>query len=674
MSFVLIFNGLGSCGRSKSDAARFESAVRLPVDAKCCRNFDISDKTTRPVMMDIFKKTLFCFACCIPLILKAQRTQLPVPRNIQAAFDKGTRSADGAPGKKYWQNSATYSLQVSFDPSTRLVSGQDDIVYANNSPDTLREIVFKLYPNLYQKGAQRLMSVEPADLTDGVAIASVSANGVSLKESERRINGTSMSVRIKPLPPHESVRFSIAYSYTLNRRSHIRTGEIENGAYFIAYFFPRIAVYDDIDGWNRNPYLGTQEFYNDFCDFRLAVTVPKDYVVWATGDLLNCSEVLSPAYCERLAKAERQDDMIAIIDSTDLKTGGITAQQPENTFRFAATNVTDVAFAVSNHYIWKSTSLVVDKKSGRRTRVDAVFNPVHRDYFAVIDYARKTVEAMSYRFPAWPYPYAHETVFDGLDQMEYPMMVNDNPLEDPAESIELTDHEIFHTMFPFYMGINETKYGWMDEGWATIGEWLISPMIDSSIVDTYGVGPYERSAGTESDMPVVTLTTQEFGQNLFTNSYPKPAMGYLYVKDMLGDDLFFKGLHHYINTWNGKHPMPYDFFYSMNKGTGVDLNWFWKRWFFDDGVPDLAISKVNDGKKKKTIIVESKGEKPVPVDLTVIFSDRSTQKIHRPVSVWEKGNRMVEIKFKSGKKISEVRLSSAHVPDVNKKDNFFKAS
>ncbi|MCY7328488.1 MAG: hypothetical protein LH618_08070, partial [Saprospiraceae bacterium] len=328
----------------------------------------------------------------------------------------------------------------------------------------------------------------------------------------------------------------------------MRTGAIDSSAWFIAYFFPRIAVYDDLDGWNRHPYLGTQEFYNDFCDFKTAITVPKDYVVWATGDLTNCSEVFTPTYCQRIATAEKSDATTTIIDSTDLKIGNITAQRPENTFRFEAKNVTDLAVAISKKYLWKSSSLVVDKATGRRTRVDAVFNPVHRDYFEVIDFARKTVEAMSFQFPRWPFPYSHETIFDGLDQMEYPMMVNDNPLEDRVDAIELTDHEIFHTMFPFYMGTNETKYGWIDEGWATIGEWLISPMIDSSIVDEYGVRPYENTAGEEDDLPIITLTTQQYGVSMFLNSYPKPAMGYLYVKDLLGDDLFYQALHHYIRT------------------------------------------------------------------------------------------------------------------------------
>jgi len=392
-------------------------------------------------------------------------------------------------------------------------------------------------------------------------------------------------------------------------------------------------------------------------------------VVWGTGDLSNCADVLTPKFCQRLSTAEKSDAITTIIDSTDLQAGGITADHAENTFRFDARHVTDVAVAISNHYIWNSTSLVVDPATGRRTRVDAVFNPQHRDFIEVIDFARKTVESMSYQFPKWPYPYAHETVFDGLDQMEYPMMVNDNPLEDRAESIELTDHEIFHTMFPFYMGINETKYGWMDEGWATIGEWLISTMIDSTIDDDYGVERYAMSAGTESDLPIVTLTTQEFGLPMFTNSYPKPAMGYLYVKDLLGDELFYKGLHRYFRDWNGKHPLPNDFFYSMNAGSGVNLNWFWKRWFFDGGVPDLAISQVSNEKKEKSILVEMKGEKPVPVDLTIIFTDGSIQKLHQSVGVWQKGGKTLEVKITTDKTMKEIKLGSTLVPDSDPTNN-----
>jgi len=618
-------------------------------------------------------KQIFVFFCMLIFAkdVNAQAT-LPVPLNIKTAFDKGTRDANGSPGKNYWQNHASYDIAVNFDPATRLINGTASINYINNSPDTLKEIVFKLYPNIYKKGASRLSNLGPEDITDGVKIEKLAANDELLPDKNYRIDATNMSVRIRPLLPKASLKFNISYSYTLNKGSHMRTGEVESGAYFIAYFFPRIAVYDDIDGWNRNPYLGTQEFYNDFCDFKTAVTVPADYVVWATGDLKNSAALFKEKYQQRIQQAETTDGYVTIIDSTDLNEP-VTKPGSSNTWIFEASNVTDAVFALSNHYMWQSSSLVVDKATGRRTRVDAAFNPKHKDYFFVAADAHKTVAAMSYQFPKWPFPYSHETVFDGLDQMEYPMMVNDNPLEDRAESIELTDHEIFHTMFPFYMGINETKYGWMDEGWATIGEWLISPMIDTTIVDEYGVLGYEKSAGNEIDLPIITLTTQEFGTSMFTNSYPKPAMGYLFVKDMLGDELFYKGLHNYIRNWNGKHPIPYDFFNSMNVGAGKNLNWFWKRWFFDDGVPDLAIAKVSEKGKQKQLLIESKGTKPVPVDISIVYKDGSSEKIHRSIAVWEKGNKNVLININSDKKIRSVKLGSTYVPDVNKKDNVYEA-
>ena len=577
---------------------------------------------------------------------------------------------EGKPGNNYWQNTANYKLNVSFAPATRLLSGLVDINYLNNSPDTLKQIWFKLYPNLYKKGTPRQSAIEPEDLTEGLIIDSLWANNKLLENKAFRIDGTNMVLGKQLLAHGQSVRFRIKYHYTLNKRSHIRTGEIEEGAAFIAYFFPRIAVYDDIDGWNKNPYNGTQEFYNDFCDFDALITVPKNFLVWATGDLQNASEVLNPLFIQRIRQAEANDGITSIIDTTDLKQP-ITIDHPFTTWHFTAGGVTDFVFATSDHYIWKSSSVVVDPVSKRRTRVDAVFNPKHKDYFKVVSDARKTVEAMSYQFPKWPFPYTHETVFDGLDQMEYPMMVNDNPVEDRAESIELTDHEIFHTMFPFYMGINETKYAWMDEGWATIGEWLISPIIDTTIVDEYGVAPYEMNAATEVDLPISTLSTQLSGTSYFLNSYPKPAFGYLYVRDMLGDSLFTKALHYYIQQWRGKHPMPYDFFNCMNTGSGKNLNWFWKKWFFDNGLPDLAVTSVSNKLKSYTVEITSKGLKPVPIDLTITYADRSISKIHRSIEVWEKGNPTITIIIPTTQKITRLELGSTYNVDADKADNVF---
>jgi hypothetical protein len=616
-------------------------------------------------------KGLILFTLLVISVCASGQVALPVPENIKTTFLKGTRSENGKPGGKYWQNSADYELDIHFYPETRLLTGTASITYINNSPDTLKEILFKLYPNLYKKGSPRDNRIDENDVNDGIIIDQMMMNNRMVNLSSARMDATNMSIRSK-VNPGETTRFYITYHYTLNQKSHNRTGEVEPNSDFVAYFFPRVAVYDDIDGWNRYPYLGTAEFYNDFCNFKASITVPKNFLVWATGDLTNCGEVLAPTYCQRIQQAEQNDDVVYIVDSADLKKGGITADHATNTWKFEAKNVTDLVFATSDHYVWRSTSVMVDPSTKRRTRVDAVFNPKHKDYYQVVFDARKTVEAMSYNFPKWPFPYPHETVFDGLDQMEYPMMVNDNPLEDREQSIELTDHEIFHTMFPFYMGINETKYAWMDEGWATIGEWLISPMIDTSIVDTYGVARYAAASGTESDLPITTLSALQSGTAYFVNSYPKPAMGYLYVKEMLGDDLFHKALHHYIRTWNGKHPMPYDFFNSMNEGAGRNMNWFWKRWFFDNGYPDLGITTVNKKGNGWNILITAKGTKPVPVVLNITYTDGSKQVIRRDVSAWEKGYTTVNILVPTGKSIQKIELGDAHVPDKYKQDNVYE--
>ena len=593
---------------------------------------------------------------------------LPTPRNVQAAYDKGTRSTDGKPGKNYWQNTADYELHIDFNPATRLLTGRVDINYKNNSPDTLKQVLFKFYPNVYKAGSPRDLIINPSDITEGMVIDSLWMNGAPESASKIVASGTNATLRNQLIPPGKNFRIRMAYHYTLNKGSHMRTGQIDSNSHFIAYFFPRIAVYDDVDGWNTYPYTGTQEFYNDFCNFKAFITVPANFGVWATGDAKNLTQVITPKYLQRIQQAEISDKVITVIDSTDLPYKDLTLPAVKHTWHYEAKNVIDFAFATSDHYIWKSVSIAVDPSTKRRTRVDAVFNPKHLDYFHVVNDARATVDAMSYKFPAWPFPYSHITVFDGLDQMEYPMMVNDNPVEDRHESIELTDHEVFHTMFPFYMGTNETKYAWMDEGWATLGEWLISPMIDSTIVDEYGVGPTSSNAGNETDLPIVTPSTELF-RGYFTNSYPKPAMGYLYIKDYLGDALFTKALHHYIRNWNGKHPLPNDFFYSMNEGSGKNLNWFWKKWFFEPGIPDLAISSAKTTGSNLIVVVQSKGEKPVPVDLIIHYSDGTSSTIHRSIAVWEKGARQITLTIPVRKKLSKIELTSPHTPDVNRKDN-----
>ena len=278
-------------------------------------------------------------------------------------------------------------------------------------------------------------------------------------------------------------------------------------------------------------------------------------------------------------------------------------------------------------------------------------------------------------FPKVPYPYPHETVFDGLDQMEYPMMVNDNPLDDSAPgatfgTVELTSHEIFHTYFPFYMGVNETQYAWMDEGWATFGEHMISKeILDKPDHEVFMSDYYANLAGTDIDVPMITPSTVLTGDAYWENSYGKPALMYLYLMGILGNEKFFDALHNYMDTWAGKHPTPYDFFNCMNAGSGKNLNWYFKQWFYEPGYPDLDILNCTDnGNKKYTLIIYNDGNKPVPVDVTVTCADNSTKKFQASAAVWETNN-IYYINFDSDSKPVKAELNMLNIPDVDTSNN-----
>ncbi|MFI5135620.1 MAG: M1 family aminopeptidase, partial [Chitinophagales bacterium] len=311
--------------------------------------------------------------------------------------------------------------------------------------------------------------------------------------------------------------------------------------------------------------------------------------------------------------------------------------------------------------------------------VETAFNKVHKDYFDVIEIARRSVQIMCDTFPAVPFPFPHITVVDGTDQMEYPMMVNDNPTETltdtvplyyHADAVQLTSHEIFHSYFPFYMGIDETKYGWMDEGWATIGESVISPMLGAPEADgVYRRAKYEQIAGTKDEVPMITNSELITDETYYCNSYGKPALCYWILRDMLGDEKFFKALHQYMDDWNGKHPTPYDFFNEMSNASGENLDWFWKAWFFDWGVPDLAISSVKVEKGKLKIIVERKGNIPVPVTLKVTLADGTIINQHETAEKWADGTSSLLFQTSVKSDVQSVILGDEFTPDVNRKDN-----
>lgn len=611
------------------------------------------------------------FFCCFFLnLFLASAQQLYIPRNIQKAYKHGTRSTNGKPGPVYWQNNADYHLKIKFNPKTRLLEGSENIIYLNNSPDTLKTIVIRLYPDYYKKGNLRNVNIDAADESSGVKISllKIGEKKYDFKDGVQQ-EGTNLYVRTK-IAPASKTNLHIEWRYILNKGSHIRTGQVDEGSYFIAYCFPRIAVYDDIDGWDRTEYLGNDEPYFDFGNFNAEISVPKNFMVWATGTLTNSKDVLSNKVYYMIERAMKSNEEVTIIDSNDIAQKNVTAQNKWNTFKFEAKNVPDFAFALSNHYMWQASSMDVYNTGTMRVLVGAAFNKTHKDYFDVHRASRKSIELMSFDFPGYPYPYEHITVFDGLDQMEYPMMVNDNPTSSWEELVTLTVHEIMHTYFPFMMGTNQTKYGWMDEGWATIGEWIISSKIDSAIIDLYGIEDVNNLSGKEKDLPTIINSYHITDRSHFLNNYPKPALAYLYLRDWLGETEFKKSLLIYMNDWRGKHPMPHDFFNSFNISSGKNLDWYWKRWFYDWGYPDLAIENVVKETEGYKISIRAIGNKPVPVNISVEFADGTSEKLHHACNVWMHTD-LFTLTLPSQKGIKKITMGDTYDVDIDKSNNIY---
>ena len=606
----------------------------------------------------------------------AQDSQLYMPINIKKAYENKTRSFDGKPGERYWQNRADYKINVHFNPATRLISGKEEITYFNNSSDTLRQLVFHLFPDIYKKGNAHDPQIDPADQTEGLILEKISLdkNGENLLAKQGAVirEHTSLLLNLPlALAAKEKKNISIDWHYTLNQKTHIREGAVDSTTFFIAYFFPRIAVYDDIDGWNKFKYTGTAEFYNDFGNFEVSVTVPQDYLVRATGLLQNPGQVLTKKYLRRYQSAFTTDEIIHIVDSTEAKQKGLT-RSGKNIWKFKAENVSDFAFATSDHYLWDASSLVVDKKTGRRVLVEAMYNKRSEDFYEVVEIAKKSIDFMCRQMPGIPFPYPKETVFNAVAEMEYPMMVNNPSYTSRHSTIRITAHEIFHSYFPFYTGCNESKYAWMDEGLTTFATYLMSEALDEP-----GQGylsffnGYKKEIGHFSDAPIFVDSNVLKRPVYNYNAYVKPAAFFLILQEELGRPLFRKAIQEFVHRWQGRHPTPYDLFFTFSKVSQRNLDWLIKPWFFEYGYVDLAIKDVIRKEKNYKIEIEKKGLYPAGFALKITYENNSTEMKNYKASAWQKGNSIFEISINSNEIIKTVELIDKSIIDADVLNNIF---
>lgn len=617
------------------------------------------------------KKTPFQLLLVAFLFL-AQNTfaqELYMPRNIKNAYAKGTRSLDGKPGKNYWQNHAKYTMEIAVDPKTKIVSGTETIVYENNSKDTLRNLPIRFVNNLHKPSSPRSGSVSNDFLSDGLTITSLKIADEVYKEDGRKW-GTVGNIKMKkPVPPNSKVTINIEWNYPLSKESG-REGQIDETTFFVAYSYPRVSVFDDYNGWDRLPHTDRQEFYNDFNDYTFSVKAPKNYVVYATGDLLNPDEVLQPEFSARLKKSYSTDEILHIANEQELKTGVVTKQNDWNVWKFEAKNITDVCFGLSDHYLWDASSVIVDKKTNRRASVQAAYDIKGTDFTDSVKNNQYALGFFSNSWPGVPYPFSKMTAFQGFADMEYPMMCNDSQMGDPVFAQLVQDHEVAHTYFPFYMGINETRYAFMDEGWATTFEYLIGiaehgKEAADKFYKQFRVENYIKDKSTEEDQPIISMSSQVSDAGYGNNSYGKASLSYLALKDLLGDDLFKKSLHAYMDNWNGKHPIPWDYFNSINTASGKNLNWFFNNWFFTNNYIDLSVKSVT----KNVVSVENTGGFAIPFDVVVTYSDKTKETIHQTPAVWQTNQKLVSIAIKNSKHIELVTIDGGIFMDATPENN-----
>ncbi|MFS4482267.1 M1 family metallopeptidase [Hyunsoonleella sp. 2307UL5-6] len=616
---------------------------------------------------------------------------LYMPREFKKAYKNKTRELDGKPSKHYWQNSSDYVIEAEVTPGIWKIKGSQTILYANNSPDSLSEIVIKMYPNHYKKGGVRANKIPLVNLTDGMVISNLTINNTAVnlsndtsisdlahaskKKSDTHtivVNYSSTFLTLElptPILPNSTTTFSMKWETEMPPIYVNKIGAYDKESAFMGYWFPQIAVYDDIDGWDKNEYTGAQECYTDFGDFDVKITVPKGNYVYATGALLNAKNVLNTKEHSAYKASKNDSKKTTILNhNTDNKTNNL-----KNIWHFKATHVRDFGFGVSNNFEWIANATNVDDKTISSNIVYSKND--EKNLRNLLEIQEKSIQYLSNELPGVPYPYDSFTSFIGVpefDGMEFPMMANNGFSNKEISNNLMTFHELAHTYLPHWVGINEVKYSWMEEGWATFLTFkFCKALYKGTPYENYQlkrtIRSYNRSAGKQWETPLFSPSNYMVVRSMhFQQSYNKPAFMYLALEDLLGETLFKTCLQAYLKRWNGKHPTPYDFMFTFNDVSGKNLDWFWQKWVFEYGYADVAIKKTENTK----VTIENIGGLPVPVYLLVTYADASTKTIHQTPEVWRNGNSEITIHAPKAKTaITSIALQADAFPDIETTSN-----
>lgn len=600
------------------------------------------------------------------------QSKLYMPNEFLRAYQNNFRNYNGTPGDNYFTNFSDYKINVHFDPETGKLIGSEEITYHNNSSDSLDRLVVRLYKNLYQKGNLRDFRIDARDLHDGIDLKMFKINGQDYDLSKAFFYGTNMFAPLQEkITPNSTVIITIEWEIVMPQYTNIRNGKYGEGNFMVAYWYPQIAVYDDVFGWDGSMFSGAQEYYNDHSNFDVSITLPAPYIAWATGTCNNYSDVFNSKYLAKIEDALKSNDVVNILTPDDYTRNNILKKSTENTWKYVAEKVPDFAFSVSATHNWDATSISMPDRV-QRVLINAVYADSSVNFHSLAEVSRKIIGYYSFKKPNIYYPYPAMTVFEGGGGMEYPMMVNEGDIKGLCNFYYVTAHELGHSYFPFYAGSSETRYAWMDEG-------LISYFPRFAVDDLFGtcnivpdiITNYASISGDFDDMPLMVPSSLYKNFYSYRNiAYNRPAFAFYILNEYLGDSLFYGALQDFAKKWHYKHPYPYDFFYTFEAYTGEDLSWIWKPFFFEFSKIDFALTEVNFNGGLQ-IIVTNEGKMPLPLELKIYFSDGRIQTVKKPVSNW-KDTDECEIFIPMSEQPVKVEIDASKIPDADKSNNFYE--
>jgi hypothetical protein len=599
------------------------------------------------------------------------------------------RTGAGTPGPAYWQQRADYRIEASLDTSTHTLTGRETVRYTNHSPDTLRYIWLQVDQNIYRSDSRGgALNPPGARFAGGGFEGGYTLMEVSALHSGRgrptvaiplatTSNGTVLRVDLdRPLGPGRVVTLRVGYRFVVPDHGSDRMGRepVSGGwLYEIAQWYPRLAVYDDVRGWNTEQYLGQGEFYLEYGDFDVRLTLPRGFVVVATGTLLNPLEVLTPTERARLALAMRSDTTVPIIAREEAgQPSTRPAGKPSLTWHFGAHNVRDVAWAAAPSFIW-------DASGWRGVLVQSVYPPeANADWERSTAYARHSIQHYFGKWLAYPYPTA-TSVAGPVGGMEYPMIVFCGDRFSGFDLYAVETHELGHQWFPMIVGSNERLYAWMDEGFNTfINIYSVRSYFPDSLWDRRRGDPqaWARVAAAGRDVPTMLPADRVPPRLLGQAAYTKPATGlYLLRHYILADTTRFDAaFREYIHRWAYKHPTPADFFRTMDDALGEDLSWFWRGWFYTTDVIDQAVDSVttirdSSGAAYAAVFLSNRGKLPMPVDLRLTYATGAFERVRLPVEIWFQGDRYEFLKATTSE-LTKVEIDPDEaLPDVQRDNN-----